>query len=63
MRLVYCKNNMNNHTGVVTDLYMDDANKVYYRISYPRTGDIYYVGINDCEIKDRILYHEIKPEV
>ena len=63
MRLVYCKNNVNNHTGVVTDLYMDDANKVYYRISYPRTSDIYYVDINDCEIKDRILYHEIKPEV
>ena len=63
MRLIYCKNNTNNHTGRVTDLYMDDANNVYYRVFYPRTGDIYYVGINDCEIKDRILYHEIKPEV
>ena len=59
MRLIYCKNNMNNHTGKVTYLYHDDASNVYYRILYPRTGDIYYINIHECEIKDGILYHEI----
>ena len=59
MRLVYCKNNINDHTGKVTDLWYDEANNIYYRILYPRTGDIYYVDTKDCTIENGILYHEI----
>ena len=58
MRLIYCKNNINKHTGKVTDLYHED-NNIYYRILYPRTGDIYYVNIHECKIENGILYHEI----
>ena len=58
MRLIYCKNNINKHVGQVKELWHKN-NEIYYKIVYPRTGDIYYVKAKDCKLENGILYHEI----